>query len=214
MGRKQYIDRFNETIEFGHNLHTLNDIGQGFESNQRLGNRIRMTSIELRMEIRRNVTFTTPFTWTGGTFRWMLIVDTQRNGASSNPALEDILDVDTEVQRDVVAMSNPNNRERYRIIEDKTITWGHVYTAITQTDLLVVPDVTLSSEPWVKYIHWKQEVDLHAVFKDSNGSASSIMTGNIYLLYLTNCFSSSIPFPNAFEIAWVSEIRFKDDGTV
>lgn len=208
---KIYIDRVVETFEFTTRVHTINDIGQGFLPTQRIGRTIKIVRIHLRAEVKRNVFFTAPFTWNHGTFRWMVVVDGQRNGTSGNPGVEDLLEVGADITDDVTQPYNLSNRERFTYLVDKHKTFGAIWTAITQTDLLIIPDVTISSEPWVHYIDWCQDVDIDVVYNsDPIATSSAINTNAIYFVYMTNCFSNSIPFPNAFEIRWSAEVSFID----
>lgn len=90
---------------------TLNNIAQGVNVNERVGNEITMHSLEFQVYY----SIVSPMTLS--TFRYIIVIDLQPNISPTTPSWSDILELQS-----VYSYTNYSSRDRYLILYDKTWT--------------------------------------------------------------------------------------------
>lgn len=145
-------------------VEVLNAMAQGTSQSTRVGNKIHMTSIQGRLSITNGTVGTV-----APVIRYMIIYDTQTNAAL--PALLDILTPGT-----VIGFMNLANRDRFRIIWERTFT----PSVGTFSDTAAVAEFT-------EFIKIYQKLNLDVVFNNTNGGTiADIQTGSLLLVTLSN----------------------------
>lgn len=94
------------------NVVLVNGVSQGSDINNRIGRRYTNVSVQMRYTCQVSAITPTP-----AAARIMIVYDLQPNGATTVPILTDILQTAT-----TTSPMNINNRDRFRVIYDKTHT--------------------------------------------------------------------------------------------
>ena len=106
----------------------LNGIATGTGINGRIGSKVNLTSIQVRVTVSNPISTSDisggPYTSSGQTVRMLIVADLQSNGAL--PAASDILQVDQNAAVSVVSPMNLANRDRFRVIKDKIFNLGPI----------------------------------------------------------------------------------------
>lgn len=170
------------------NLILLNGLSQGTDATTRIGRKVLMKSLLVRVTVSMTTLAagTQPAGAIGGQVRFLCIYDSQSNGAA--PIASDIL---SQVTTDtVVSPMNLNNRERFKILFDKYVT--------------IDPQGPQSAT-----LKCYKKFNLPIIFNGGNaGTIADIQTGSIYILAAATCQATA-----AFncETNGYSRIRFLDD---
>lgn len=165
-------------------LQAINLVAQGAGVSQRIGNKISMKSLRLRLTA--YASDINAFSPTA--LRVMLIYDRQPSGAATYPPIYSILTYQTqlnaEITGDMYASVSVNNLERYTVIMDKLLTQQPIQNNGEDTNLnnLTCVGVTEAKSYVIdEYIPLK---DLETVFKSSSDppDIGDIITGSCFLL--------------------------------
>lgn len=141
----------------------INGIATGTDFNARIGRKIIMKSLYMRGWY-RNV----DLTCSDSAIRIVVVYDAQTNGAA--PAYTDVF-----TTSDPLAHINLNNRDRFKVLYDKSTTLGGISTTATQTFS------TAGSHGQIKkYLKLNHEV----IFSGTGATVGSIASGSIYVLTL------------------------------
>lgn len=223
MGDYQDITSWSQFCYASPILQALNGtkVGSGFFN--RIGRKIHMKSVEIRLNIRPSATAATQPTLAGQRFpqfRLMIIYDRQPNGAK--PTVSDILQcVDfngaASATPDLLDQINMVNRERFTLLRDKQMTcapigsdWHPIYGLwpAYPAENFVIADEGLAAHNQHLYIPL---MDLVTEYKDSTGSYTDITTGTLWMLLWNNDINLITEGSNALWCAsWTSRLRFRD----
>jgi len=152
---------------------------QGSDYTNRIGRKVRVKSIGMRffsclnasqqaaadLGINRNVFARAQ------SQRVMLVYDTQPNGVTSNPT--DILTSQT-----TIAMNNLNNRDRYRVLCDKVISFDPYHVVTDATPVITTATFNKCQQYWTFWKRCNKEV----IFGSSTGAIADVITGAFLLL--------------------------------
>lgn len=139
----------------------INGVIQGTDYNQRVGRIFLMKSIYLRAKFTNDSATVSPLT-----FRAMIVLDSQTNGAL--PAITDILNAVT-----TTSTNNLNNRDRFKVLMDKTFspTPSARTVAITEQEV---------------FKKWYKKCSYEVVNGGTAATVGSIQTGGLYVIFLTD----------------------------
>ena len=159
-GEKLFFDDTEATIAVDTTpvTHMLNNIDLGSGTSQRTGRRVEMISLYLR------ITFALGATETSTVIRYIIFYDKQTNGALLGAS--DIIDANT-----VTAHLNMDNRQRFEVLRDKTITMN----------LLV------DTSP--QFVFRKEFIKLRCrdvIYNGTAGGVADINTGGLFIMLLSN----------------------------
>lgn len=166
----------------------LNPLIQGTDSTTRIGRKILMKSIQIKLDMAlQNAGAGVPDAGRdAGTVRFMVVYDSQTNGAAL--AATDVLVVTGGSA--VVAPMNLNNRERFKIIWDK--------------NRIIDPQ-----GPAQIFFKLYKKCTLPMIFNGGNaGTVADIQTGSIYFLMVTSSQATAV---GTMLGQIYSRIRFIDD---
>lgn len=167
------------------NISLLSGVAAGTDYNQRIGRKIMLKSILLRLNIQPVSTTSQPV---GDAVRIIVFYDTQTNGAI--PLVADVLQ-----SANYTSPLNLNNRDRFKVIMDKYLgTEAAVYTAGALT----------SGSPKVRALTKYRKCGLEAIYSGTGATVGSIATGGIFILYISQA-------NNVNNIQIDSRIRFMDN---
>ena len=187
-------------------INTINIVKQGNSFTQRSGNKIAMHSIQLKLEVE-------PFAAMNQChWRWALIYDRQPNGVEPN--LTDIFsnyDLNGVPQNTgalTYIMSNPNNRDRFLVLRDRTI---HVpYTALTVAG--GVPTVAQQFQQcMVDTSHIEDYVKLKGLvtlFKSDPANADDIASISVGAIYMVVYAENPQGNGNTLNCRFTTRLRF------
>lgn len=152
-------------------IQLLNGIAQGTTAFTRVGNRISMQSVHMRYSLRQ---------WDVSTFNnnhiWRMLIVYDRSPNGSNPAITDIL-----ASNHQLALQNMDNKDRFKILWDKTDTYGYFFSGGNSTG------------PCQAVGECYRKVKGDTVYSGSASLISDLRTGALWLVYLgsatlaTNC---------------------------
>ena len=132
----------------------------------------------------------------GQTQRVMLVYDSQPNGVTSNPA--DILTSQT-----TLAMNNLNNRDRYRVIWDKVLTFDPYHVVTDATPVITDATFNRAGQYWTM---WKK-CNRETIFQANGGTIADVATG-AYLLLMVASETTTAFVGNS--IRYQIRFRFED----
>lgn len=166
-------------------VNTINGVAAGTDYNNRIGRKIMMRSLLLRVTLQPINTINAPV---GEAVRVIVFYDTQTNGVLptiaqllQNGQFDDPLNLD--------------NRDRFRIIMDKLIPMNPVtYNAGTLT----------GGAPVVKTMTKYRKFRLEGIFSGTGSTVGSIATGGIFIAYISKNGTLT-------NITWDSRVRFVDN---
>jgi len=133
----------------------LNQIAQGSDANQRIGNKIITKSVQIRLTT-VNSGLTTQI------FRVIVFVDEQANGAVVTAA--QLLENSTTGPDQIISPLNMDNRLRFKIIFDKT------WSSATQTETDRV------------YYQRFKKVNIETQYNAATATVGAVTTGAIYMM--------------------------------
>lgn len=141
----------------------LNAMAQGTSQSTRVGNKISMTSIQMRLASANGATTTTP-----PIIRYMIIYDKQTNAAA--PTIADILQA-----VGVLAPMNMGNRDRFVILMEDTWRPDNTYS-----DAAAVAEFT-------EYKQRYKRLHLDTIYNNTNGgTVADINSGGLFFIALSN----------------------------
>lgn len=169
----------------------LNDVIQGAAFYNRIGNKIEMKSLEVRLPIIPSST-----TNTSGTteyIRAIIYYDAQPNGQF--PAIADVLSsyaADGTITSGSIDFLNMNNRERFKVFMDVAVNLGQISnnTATSECQLALL-DTNRTETNIHRYIRMKRLVCNYKASAGTVGSIGDIATGAINLLIFSNAFNQA-----------------------
>lgn len=161
----------------------LNGVATGTDYTNRIGRKILMKSLLLRLSIFNDTTTSDP---TGDIIRVVVVYDCQSNGVA--PAVTDVISGGFD------GPMNLNNRDRFKILLDKFWTVpGQTYTAGTLT----------AGSPQPKYYKLYKKMSTEEIFSGTGATVGSIATGGIYIFAMSTGTTGNAVGVN-------SRIRFND----
>lgn len=207
----------NTTFTFG-NFHTAAGTGAygiqllntpivGAAFYNRIGSRIRMKSVDLRIQfLRHPLPLGSTYSENGTIYRMALIYDAQFNGAY--PAWNDIFlnyDISGTPQGNILSMINMNNRSRFLVLRDWTFsTYKDFDTGGVAPQDLLQPQMPRS-------LHWFQKLkNLETIYKASTGSVGDVATGALLLVWGAYCETAGDLVVPALAFEVNTRLRFFD----
>lgn len=180
--------KFKDTLSTASQLDTtgtvvlLNGMAQGATQSTRVGNKITMKSVQIRMQFINGTSSVAPI------IRWMIIYDKQTNGVL--PAITDVLVLST-----VTSMMNLANRDRFVILAEETFAPAAVWSDTAATAEFM--------EFHKRYI----KLNLDTIYNNSStGLVGDVQTGSLLLVTLSNT-ASGLEEP---ALDFTSRIRYTD----
>jgi len=164
------------------NLVLLNGVATGTDYTNRIGRKIIMKSILMRFWLLPVGTTES----LGDYVRVMLVYDKQSNSAA--PTVADILNTATYLEP-----NNLNNRDRFVILKDKSVTFNPANWAA---------GAVTTGDPQTKQLKFYKRCHTETIFSGTGATVGSIQSGSLYLLMISSTAESVI--------AWNSRVRFFD----
>lgn len=174
----------------------LNNIGQGLVSQARVGNKVHLTSCDLRLIVNDN---SAPVT--DAIVRVLIVYDTETDGAlpSVGGSLTSNSILDNTNGLSPTSFRNPNNLTRYKILCDEIINHTHgSYQSVTGTTTTLAP-----AKSWLKK---SCSLNTFSQYNDGLASITSINSGAMYIVLLSDIASGT----NAPIIAYQHRLYFTD----
>jgi len=166
----------------------INGIASGTSLNQRVGRKVVVKSAHVRWTCGPGTIDALP-----NIIRVMLITDMQPNSPSTPPAVTDVLQT-----ADVRSHLNLNNRDRFRVLYDKTMTFDPI-DLTTAGNKYIGTNITRCGQVYKK-------MNFSVTFSGTDGTLSSIATGAIYVLTL-----GSEATADNNEFLFTSRVRYVDN---
>lgn len=194
---RKYYDIDNRTIDVNANGHfsllSIPELGSDFDN--RIGRKICNRSLYIRGKLAMEQA-NTPAAGTSAAqqARMIIFVDNQPNGAA--PAITDLL-------KEAVPQSqlNANNRDRFRVIKDKTFVFDPFVIQTTPTQAFAVGNRSIYDLKIYK------KLNIETIFNGTNGGTiGDINTGAVYMFWIGNAAAGTTDL-NA---TLTSRIRFDD----
>lgn len=174
------------TLDTTGSVTLLNGCARGSDIDEREGREITMKSIQLRGLINANAN-AAQNQWV----RIMIVYDRQTNGAE--PAIADIVSPGS-----LVGMRSLENRKRFKILMDRTITLNANYDGASTV-------YTASNNH--HFIEYYRKLDHPVTFNSgSAGTVSDISTGSLYMVRMGTIASGT----GAAAISFTSRVRYQD----
>jgi hypothetical protein len=189
---KKYLDSaFVQVTPYraSHVIEVLNACQQGADINQRIGNKIRIISVQVQASIIQKLTSVSD------RVRLVLIYDNAPNGVGAT-----INDMFNNVNEAAFAYMNLNYRDRFRVIAEETFTLGGVYTFGSPTLYNALAPGTANVDRYVK-------TDLLTTYNSSVATIGAIATGGLYLCILGG---SATTAAEGFLVRFTTRVRFVD----
>lgn len=148
-------------------LQLINGVATGTDYTDRVGRKIIMRSLYMRIFIYPTITTNSQ---NGTTSRCLVVYDTQPNNAP--PAVADILQVNT-----YDAPMNLSNRDRFKVLYNHYVfTPAFVYAAASLTN----------GDPIPRMFKCYKKINLPTIFSGTGSTIGSIQTGSVYVLLQSN----------------------------
>jgi len=189
------VDRANYNINTTGSLTLLNLAQLGSDMTNRIGRKTTLRSVYIRGHVKLQQADQAPaLTAPGQQWRFMLVWDTQPNGAA--PAITAILKESTPESQ-----LNLDNRDRFKILKDKHGTFDMIYSVTTATQSQF--GVNHSITPFKCYKKFR----LETIYNATNGNTiADITSGALYMLWIGNIASSV----NDAIASLTTRVRFDD----
>lgn len=150
----------------------------GSDYNQRIGRKTVIKSIQVRLACINEAAIAEPptqFGNGGGVARFILLWDTQPNGAL--PAVSDVLSSVGGISN-VYSPINLNNRDRFKIIRDKMLPFDpFLYNNVAGQSFA-------SASNQVKTFKMYKECNLETIYSASTGAIGDIQSGSLCALFI------------------------------
>lgn len=189
----------------------VNGTNVGADVKQRIGRRITMKSLQLRMTI--SGTNNPINEYTSSVVRILVIYDRNPNGVTATPSLNDIFDVamitttGTSVTHYINCGKNMSNKDRFLFLLDKTYTVEQVYGIVSGLPPIPADSNHLTTKVIQKnfYINLK---NLNVSYNGIGDTLSNINEGALYVTAVAN--KSSSGFSDQVYVEFASRVRFVD----
>lgn len=199
---KKFFDIASGTINISTtasiNLLCIPQLGTDFTN--RIGRKILIKSVYIRGYVSTeaaNSGFANSLSVGTQLVRMIILADMQPNGAA--PAATDILNT-----ADSASQLNANNRDRFKIIKDKTWCLGGTRTSITANEVQAV-----AISPQQFNLKWYKRLNMETIFNAGNaGTIADINSGALYLVFIGNRAAGTNGDSNAFIS---TRVRFLDN---
>lgn len=178
------VDRAAYVADTTGSVTLLSGVATGTDFTDRIGRKIIMKSIYVK-----GFLFNIDNTTNPSLCRLILVYDNQTNGAA--PVIGDILK-----QSFSESQLNLNNRDRFKIIADKTYVLGGIDTTATQA---------IAGSPTVGKVKIYKKCSYEEVFNGTTAAVGSIATGAVWLITIGN-----VGVNTGGEFTLTSRIRFID----
>lgn len=201
-GEKNYLDTV--LTESGTtNFVLLNYPVPGTGPNQRVGRKICIKSVQIRLTISVIVTVTgvAPAVTPAAAMRILLVWDKQVNGAASVPAVSDLFATAGTTN----ALLNMDNRDRFAILMDKVVSQANTTSTLgfpSQTTGMIA-----SKNVFKKYKKLNHETVFNA---GTAGDQSDIVSGGLYLVLCSDAQGSSTNSLEVVNFTGNARIRYED----
>lgn len=155
----------------------------GSDMTNRVGRKTTVKSLYVRgfLQVEASQsTWTSPLNSVPQQARLIIAIDMQPNGAA--PAISDVLKESTKTQSQL----NINNRDRFKILSDKTYVLGGAIYNTTATQAVA------SQNDQIKQIKIFKKLNLETIFNGTNGgTVADINSGSLFMLTLGNIGAGS-----------------------
>lgn len=178
------VDPTTTTITSTGTLVLLNGAAQGTDFTNRIGRKIKMTSLFIRAFIYPEDDITLE-----SLLRVSIVYDSDANGAA--PAITDILK-----SASPIALMNLNNRDRFEVLMDKQYMIGK--TNNTATQALTNGNNLFDFKEYITLDH-------DTIFGGTGATIADIKTGSIYLMMISSTAGTDCP-----NMSYATRIRFND----
>lgn len=189
----------------------INGTDVGADIKQRIGRRITMKSLQLRMTI--SGTNNPINEYTSSVVRILVIYDRQSNAATGSPNFNDIFDQSmitttaTSVSHYVNCGKNMANKDRFLFLLDKTYTVEQIYGIVSG----LPPIPADSNHVTTKVIQKNFYINLKNLNVSYNGIGNTLANINEGALYVTAlCNKSNTGFSDAVWVEFASRVRYVD----
>lgn len=189
----------------------VNGTDVGADVKQRIGRRITMKSLQLRMTI--SGTNNPINEYTSSVVRILVIYDRNPNGVTGTPSLNDIFDQSmitttaTGVTHYINCGKNMANKDRFLFLLDKTYPVEQVYGIVSG----LPPTPADSNHLTTKVIQKNFYINLKNLNVSYNGIGSTLSNITEGALYVTACANkSSSGFSDQVFVEFASRVRFID----
>lgn len=162
----------------------INGVAEGSDFTQRVGRKVTWSSITMRW--RAVISPTTP--WPANV-RAMLVYDRQPNGVM--PFISDIINIGGSGAIDDTSLNNLNNRDRFWVIMDKTLS--------------ISPN-----GPEIQFRKKFKRVNTNTQYKGITSAIDDISSGGFYLLFIPDSFSGQTD-ALAARVAYSVRMKFVDN---
>lgn len=186
------------------NFILLNGIEQGPSMSQRIGGKINMKSIYIRGLIAQELAIAGWGATSGSSnacfVRMIIFYDSQPNSYPTPLGAADLLMTTASLTPKWYRMQlNIDNRDRFKIIKDKTFCLGTITVNGTATG---DPDQVSTSSPVMLPIKvFKTLPNLESIYTGSTGDASALRTGALWLAFFASPDQSSgTAYPAVYDI--------------
>lgn len=191
----KYFDEFTQdmTVTLAGDVLDVNLIPEGTDINERVGRRCKM--ISWRGKIRAIIDGAAAVqAFEPGITRVIWFVDYKTRGAT--PTVADLLAAGGVT--DVYALPNLNEKERFRILKDKTYVFGGHETAVGP-----VYDYTKTVGPTIYNDDWYIKLDVETVFGGAASAIASLEQGSLHILVIGSS-------ANAYKCDVMSRVAYID----
>lgn len=188
-------DQFTQDVNTGgaFNLLCIPELGSDFDD--RIGRKILIKSVYIRGRVMLEAaTQSAPVASLAQQARCIIFVDNQPNGAA--PAVTDLLK-----QSFPTSQLNANNRDRFRIIKDKTYTFDPLLISTTAGQSIATNGRTIYD------IKMYKKVNIETIFNGTNGGTiGDINTGALYMFWIGSAAAGATDCNTTL----TSRVRFDD----
>lgn len=190
----------------------LNGTTVGADVKQRVGRRITMKSVQLRMTLTSTNFPINEYYSTSA--RVMLIYDRNPNGVVGPPTFNDYLDIamnttsPTGVPHYINAGKNLDNKDRFIFLLDKVYTVQQNYGMVPVLPPITPADSNHLTMPQVNKQFYINLKNLNVGYNGTGGTLSNISEGALYLVAFTN--KSSAGFSDNIHIECGTRVRYTD----
>lgn len=175
----------------------LNGCIQGTDYTNRIGRKIMLKSLYIRGIVASDVgvTMTSPAITVAQQARMIIFCDNQPNGAT--PAVLDLLNNAT-----TVSQLNLNNRDRFKILVDKTFVLDPIVYNTTATQ-----SVAAATNQIRQYKKFKK-LNMETIYNSGNaGTVGDMNTGALWLFWIG---SQAVGVGTDATATWTCRVRFND----
>jgi len=178
------VDQANYVADTTGSVTLLNGVATGTDFTDRIGRKIIMRSLYIQGYVAAIDNTVSP-----NISRLIVVYDNQSNGAA--PAVLDVLK-----QASSISQINLNNRDRFKILVNKTFPIAVIDNTATQA---------LAGSPTIHKVKIFKKLRHEALFNGTTAAIGSIATGSIYMITIGNTAANT---GGNFNLS--SRVRFED----